>query len=90
VSGALVALHRSRRRAEASNLLRTVTLASISDGVITTNTRGHVTFLNTEAERLTGWQNQEAAGEPLNKVLHIADRDKRSEASGAASRGRER
>jgi PAS domain S-box-containing protein len=90
VSGALVtalseALHRSRRRAEADNLLRAVTLASISDGVITTNADGRVTFLNAEAERLSGWQNHEAVGEPLKKVFHIADRDKGSEGGGRVS-----
>jgi PAS domain S-box-containing protein len=88
VSGALVtalseALHRSRRRAQADNLLRTVTLASISDGVITTNADGRVTFLNAEAERLTGWRNQEAVDEPLNKVFYIADRDRRPEGTGS-------
>ena len=43
----------------------TVTLASIGDGVIATDTAGRVTFLNAEAERLTGWTNGEAEGHPL-------------------------
>ena len=50
------ALHRFRRRVETSRLLQAVTLASIGDAVITTDARGRITFLNPEAERLTGWK----------------------------------
>jgi len=91
LSGVLVtalseALRRSQRRAEADNLLRTVTLASISDGVITTDADGRVTFLNAEAESLTGWQNEVAKGQALNKVFHIADREKDRGSDGSGSR----
>jgi PAS domain S-box-containing protein len=91
VSGALVsalseALHRSRRRAEADNLLRTVTLRSISDGVITTDADGRVTFLNAEAESLTGWRSEVAKGQALNKVFYIADREKDKRPEGTGSR----
>jgi PAS domain S-box-containing protein len=48
-----------------------VTLRSIGDGVITTNTEGRLTFINTVAEQLTGWNQEEAAGQPLSKVFHI-------------------
>ena len=48
-----------------------VTLASIGDGVIVTDFSGKITFLNTEAERLTGWKNQEAQGHSLPEVFHI-------------------
>ena len=34
--------------------LLAVTLASVGDGVIVTDAQGRVTFLNSEAERLTG------------------------------------
>lgn len=51
--------------------LLTVTLASIGDGVVATDARGNVTFLNPEAERLTGWRNAEAAGLPLPEVFRI-------------------
>ena len=48
-----------------------VTLASISDAVITTDTEGRVTFLNPVAESLTGWTQDEAAGVSLDKVFRI-------------------
>ncbi len=48
-----------------------VTLASIGDGVITTDSQCGVRFLNAEAERLTGWQRSEAVGRPLSEVFPI-------------------
>jgi PAS domain S-box-containing protein len=53
-------------------LLKT-TLTSIGDGVIVTDTQSRVTFLNAEAERLTGWTNKEAAGRPLSVVFRIVN-----------------
>ena len=46
-----------------------VTLSSIGDAVITTDSRGCVTFLNSIAEKLTGWTSAEAAGQPLSAVF---------------------
>jgi two-component system, chemotaxis family, CheB/CheR fusion protein len=51
--------------------LLAVTLASIGDGVIVTDVDGHVTYLNREAERLTGWQSQEATGQFLPDVFRV-------------------
>lgn len=48
-----------------------VTLRSIGDGVIVTDTKGTVTALNPVAEELTGWGNEEAAGRLLTEVFHI-------------------
>jgi len=39
-----------------------ITLASIGDAVIATNTTEHVTFLNEIAEQLMGWTRAEAIG----------------------------
>jgi PAS domain S-box-containing protein len=47
------------------------TLASIGDAVITTNTIGQVTTLNSVAERLTGWTQHEASGQDLANVFQI-------------------
>jgi len=48
-----------------------VTLASIGDGVITTDTDGRVTFLNAVAEYLTGWNLAEARERPLTEIFPI-------------------
>jgi PAS domain S-box-containing protein len=53
-------------------LLR-VTLSSIGDAVITTDTLGRVTFLNSVAEKLTGWTNRSAQGVPLETVFTIVN-----------------
>jgi diguanylate cyclase (GGDEF)-like protein/PAS domain S-box-containing protein len=50
-----------------------VTLASIGDGVISTDASGSVTYLNAAAERLTGWTNHHASGRPISKVFYIID-----------------
>ena len=50
-----------------------VTLESIGDGVITTNPDGTVAYLNPIAEKMTGWDEKEAAGKPLHEVLQLLD-----------------
>lgn len=54
-----------------------VTLASIGDGVITTDSGGGVTFLNPVAESLTGWTQEEAAGVLLETVFKIVNEESR-------------
>ena len=64
-----------RRAAEAALVRETeralVTLASIADAVITTDSRGIVEYLNPVAENLTGWPLGEAQGEPLTRVCPV-------------------
>jgi PAS domain S-box-containing protein len=50
-----------------------VTLTSIGDGVITTDTQGRVTFLNSVAEQLTGWSSDEARGRSIDEVFRIVN-----------------
>ncbi len=49
----------------------TVTLRSIGDGVITTDTSGKISLLNQVAEELTGWGQVKAAGQPLRGVFRL-------------------
>jgi PAS domain S-box-containing protein len=50
-----------------------VTLNSIGDGLIATNQRGLVTFMNPVAEALTGWSTGEAQGRPLEDVFSVKE-----------------
>jgi PAS domain S-box-containing protein len=58
---------------ERQRQLLAVTLASIGDGVIVTDAHGRVTFLNAEAEQLTGWASVEASGRPLVEIFPIVN-----------------
>ncbi|MGE3536499.1 MAG: PAS domain S-box protein [Candidatus Tectimicrobiota bacterium] len=51
----------------------TVTLQSIGDGVITTDTTGTVLLLNRVAEQLTGWHAAEALKKPLAVIFDVRD-----------------
>jgi diguanylate cyclase (GGDEF)-like protein/PAS domain S-box-containing protein len=58
--------------AEEKERLR-VTLASIGDGVISTDAEGRVTFMNTVAEVMTGWESWEAIGQRVEDVFDVVD-----------------
>ena len=73
-------LARTSRAREAAMLeatrqkeLLATTLACISDGVIVTDVDGRITFLNVEAARLTGWNAEDAVGQPISKVFRIVN-----------------
>ena len=51
--------------------LAQVTLRSIGDAVITTDSRGQVQYLNPVAETLTGWSQFEAQGLSLHQMFHL-------------------
>jgi len=48
-----------------------VTLSSIGDAVIATDTHGRVTFLNPAAVAVTGWRSEDALGHPIQSVFRI-------------------
>src|ERR1700687_2664879 len=50
-----------------------VTLDSIGDAVLSTDISGNVTYLNVEAEKMTGWSCAEAECKSLAEVFHIVD-----------------
>src|SRR5204862_6396130 len=63
-----------------------VTLSSIGDAVITTDTQGSVTYLNPVAVSLTGWTQEEAAGISLGIVFKIINEDTRETVENPATR----
>lgn len=54
-----------------------VTLRSIGDGVITTNTVGRIVLINNVVEALTGWSEKEAVGKPIEEVFNIINEKSR-------------
>ena len=61
----------ARSREQAARLQATLT--SIADGVIVTDMLGRVVFMNSVAERMTGWPLAEARGRNLPTVVSLVD-----------------
>ncbi|MGE0683998.1 MAG: histidine kinase dimerization/phospho-acceptor domain-containing protein [Candidatus Binatia bacterium] len=61
-----------RELARERDLLR-VTLQSIGDAVITTDTTAVLTFMNPAAEEVTGWSSYEAMGKSITEILPLYD-----------------
>ena len=55
------------------------TLASIGDAVIATDIEGKISFMNGEAEALTGWKLSETSQKPIKKVFNIVNEQTRLE-----------
>ncbi|MGV6852481.1 MAG: PAS domain S-box protein [bacterium] len=70
-----------RRQSEQLN----VTLRSIGDAVITTNTQGEIVLMSKVAEKLTGWSQKEAMGQSLQKVFNIIDEGNKKSCKNPAS-----
>lgn len=73
-------------RATASREVFRVTLRSIGDAVITTDTEGRITYLNEVGESLTGWSHQDALGQPLERVFQIVNEVTRQPVQNPATR----
>lgn len=52
-----------------------VTLQSIGDAVIATDTNGYITFMNPIAERMTGWRFRQASHHKIEEVMILRDAD---------------
>ena len=68
---------RAEQQARDQGELLHVTLSSIGDAVITTDTGGRVAFMNEVAERLTGWPRAEAAAVHVHQIFRIINEDSR-------------
>ena len=63
-----------------------VTLSSIGDAVIASDTEGRITFLNPVAVTLTGWQLEETLGQPIQDVFRIINEKTREPAGDLVAR----
>lgn len=63
----LLANQRLREEAEWQRML----LASIGEGMVGTNKEGRITILNSSAEEIFGWSNQEAIGKLFHELVPI-------------------
>ena len=61
------------KQAYASHKLLATTLTGIADAVIATDKSGHVTFINPVAQTLTGWNEADALGVHISKLLLIVN-----------------
>lgn len=69
IFGYVIARQKSARALDSEKELLAVTLSSIGDGVISTDSEGRVMLMNGAAEKLTGVSLIEAYGKPINEVL---------------------
>ena len=62
------------------------TLKSIGDAVIATDAKGHVRLINPVAQTLTGWNEEDAIGKPLEDVFNIINEETGKPAEDPATR----
>ena len=80
------AAHVAQTRVTQSREVFRVTLRSIGDAVVTTDTEARVTYLNEVAEALTGWSHGDAFGQPLERVFQIVNEVTRNPVGNPATR----
>ncbi len=82
----ITGIKKAQQLAEQQGEWLSVTLTSIGDAVISTDTTGSVTFLNPVAEALTGWSQQDAVGQPIQRVFTIINEQTREPAEDIVER----
>lgn len=84
----------ARKKAEAalqeSEQRWATTLASIGDAVIATDTDGIITFMNFEAEVLSGWKQEDALNRRLKEVFRIIREENRTDAENIFDKSQKR
>jgi len=76
-----IALHQANARSlelQRQKELLSVTLSSIGDCVLVTDSEGRITFMNPVAEEVTGWRSSEAIGRPTTEVFRILNEHTRA------------
>jgi|GEM_PF-6064160 len=87
-SGLLILIYQrlTVRQGQVRDSLNRVTLASVGDGLVTTDPVGIVSFMNPVAEHLTGWSLTEANGRPLQDIFHLVNAETGDELENPVSR----
>ncbi len=67
--------HQTERALQERELWLATTLKSIGEGVIATDSKGTVLFLNPVAEQISGWRQTEVIGLPFSTVFRLVDED---------------
>lgn len=65
--------HEMETKLRANEKWLSTTLESIGEAVITTDEKGYITFMNPTAQKITGWNQEEAIGNPLENIFRIID-----------------
>jgi PAS domain S-box-containing protein len=78
--------HKSERKVKESEQWLATILNSMGDGVIATNAQGRIEFINPVAQELTGWRQEEAAGNDSTQVLNIINAETRGPAENSVTR----
>ncbi len=71
VSADITELKRAQHALQREKEHAQVTLASISDGVIRTDSRGRIDYLNPSAEKLIGHKQSQVRGQPLSRFYQV-------------------
>jgi PAS domain S-box-containing protein len=67
--------HEMETKLAASEKWLSTTLESIGEAVITTDEKGYITFMNPIAQKITGWEQDEAIGNPLENIFRIENEE---------------
>jgi len=67
--------HRIEKELKESKEWLSITLQSIGDAVIATNSEDKITFMNPVAETLTGWKKKNAIEKTLKNVFHVINEE---------------
>lgn len=67
--------HEMESKLRASEKWLSTTLESIGEAVITTDEKGHITFMNPMAQKITGWEQKDAIGNPLENIFRIQNEE---------------
>ena len=82
----IIELQLANTRTGANRDLLQTTLSSIGDAVIATDSQAKITFMNPIAESLTGWNQPDAAGKPLEQIFKMLDERTRAPVENPAAK----